>query len=96
MTAWYQDPSIKVTSPDVEELRHQTGSPLACRAGVLPSDAELAAWLRGAAPKRLVLAANKCERRARDGSSGVEDMLTEATRLGLGEPVAISAETGQA
>lgn len=62
---------------------------------MLPSDSELATWLRGAAPKRLVLAANKCERRARDGSSGVEDVLAEATRLGLGEPVAISAETGQ-
>ena len=61
---------------------------------MLPTDSELATWLRGSAPKRLVLAANKCERRGNDGSSGVEDMLAEATRLGLGEPVAISAETG--
>ena len=30
------------------------------------------------------------------GHAGVEDMLSEATRLGLGEPVAISAETGEA
>lgn len=66
-----------------------------CRAGITPADAELAIWLRGAAPPRLVLAANKCERRARDGSSGVEDVLAEATRLGLGEPTAISAETGE-
>jgi hypothetical protein len=28
------------------------------------------------------------------GCAGIEDMLSEATRLGLGEPVAISAETG--
>jgi hypothetical protein len=28
------------------------------------------------------------------GRAGIEDMLSEATRLGLGEPVAISAETG--
>ncbi len=63
--------------------------------GVLPADVALAKWLRAAAPPRLVLAANKCERRARDGASGVGDMLVEATRLGLGEPVAISAETGK-
>ena len=62
---------------------------------MLPADVALAKWLRAAAPPRLVLAANKCERRARDGASGVGDMLTEATRLGLGEPVAISAETGE-
>ena len=64
------------------------------RVGVVPADAELAKWLRGAAPPRLLLVANKCERRGRDGSSGVADALAEATRLGLGEPVAISAETG--
>ena len=61
---------------------------------MLPADVALARWLRAASPPRLVLALNKCERRSRDGGSGVGDALAEATRLGLGEPVAISAETG--
>ena len=71
---------------------------LYCRAGILPADAALAQWLRAASPPRLVLALNKCERTRgpRDGGSpGVGDALAEATRLGLGEPVAISAETGR-
>jgi len=38
---------------------------------VLPADVALARWLRAAAPPRLVLALNKCERRGRDGGSGV-------------------------
>jgi predicted GTPase len=76
-------------------MRRIAVSSCVLRMGVLPADVALAKWLRAAAPPRLVLAANKCERRARDGASGVGDMLVEATRLGLGEPVAISAETGK-
>jgi GTP-binding protein len=58
------------------------------RAGVTPLDEEIARWLRaGTAP--VVLAANKAEGRA--GEAGI----LEAFSLGLGEPVAISAEHGE-
>ncbi len=55
------------------------------RAGVTPLDTEIARWLRGSdAP--VVLVANKAEGRAAEAG------LMEAYELGLGEPVAISAE----
>lgn len=58
------------------------------RAGVTPLDETFAAWLRrGDAPVALV--ANKAEGRA--GEAG----LLEAYGLGLGEPVAVSAEHGE-
>ena len=58
------------------------------REGVTPLDAEIARWLRvGETP--VVVVANKAEARA--GEAGVLD----AYRLGLGEPVAISAEHGE-
>ena len=58
------------------------------RAGVTPLDQEIARWLRaGRAP--VVLAANKAEGRAGDAG------LFDAYSLGLGEPVAISAEHGE-
>ncbi|KAA6417474.1 MAG: GTPase Der-like, partial [Trebouxia sp. A1-2] len=59
------------------------------REGVLGQDADLAKWLRKTCSTRVLLAANKAERR------GVEAALTDATRLGFGEPIAISAETGE-
>ncbi|KAG7670962.1 hypothetical protein Ndes2526A_g01249 [Nannochloris sp. 'desiccata'] len=67
------------------------------RAGVLPPDQALAKWLResGGVADRVVLAANKCERRGRKGESGVEWALAEAAALGYGQPIAISAETGE-
>jgi len=58
------------------------------RAGVMPGDAQLARWLR----KRgmpVVLVANKCE-----GNAGVAG-LAEAHKLGIGDPVAVSAEHGE-
>jgi GTP-binding protein len=58
------------------------------RAGVTPSDAEFARLVR-AAGKPSILVANKCE--GRSGESG----FYEAFSLGLGEPVAISAEHGE-
>jgi GTP-binding protein len=58
------------------------------RAGVLPLDEAFAALLRRAG-KPVVVAANKAEGRA--GETGVN----EAYSLGLGEPVAISAEHGE-
>lgn len=66
--------------------------------GVLPHDKLLAKWLREAnynAGSRVLLVANKCERRKMDGESGVGWVLAEATSLGCGYPVAISAETGE-
>jgi GTP-binding protein len=58
------------------------------RAGLMPLDEHFAAWLRrGRKPVRVV--ANKAEGRA--GSAG----MMEAFALGLGEPIAISAEHGE-
>ena len=57
------------------------------RAGITPLDAELARWLRSETTP-VVLAANKAEGKA--GESGV----IEAFALGLGEPIALSAEHG--
>src|SRR4051794_37163104 len=58
------------------------------RVGVTPQDEEIGRWLR-AERTPVVLAANKAEGRA--GESG----LLEAYALGLGEPIAISAEHGE-
>src|SRR5690606_3358039 len=58
------------------------------RAGVTPLDAHFANWLRKSKTP-VVLVANKCEGRA--GEAG----LLDAYRLGLGDPVAISAEHGE-
>ncbi len=58
------------------------------RAGVTPLDEEIARWLR-ASDRPVVLAGNKAEGRA--GESG----LSDAFALGLGEPIAISAEHGE-
>ncbi len=58
------------------------------RAGITPLDAHFAGWLRRH-PKPVILVANKSEGRA--GDSG----YYEAFGLGLGEPVAVSAEHGE-
>ncbi len=58
------------------------------RAGVLPMDEAFAAILRRA-DKPVVLAANKAEGRAGDVG------ISEAYALGLGEPIALSAEHGE-
>ena len=58
------------------------------RAGVTPLDEEIGRWLRSEKTP-VILAANKAEGRA--GESG----LLEAYALGLGEPIAISAEHGE-
>jgi len=58
------------------------------RAGLTPLDEEIARWLR-ASPVPVVVMANKAEGRA--GEHGV----LEAYSLGLGEPVAFSAEHGE-
>ena len=58
------------------------------RAGITPLDEEIGRWLRGSTVP-VVLVANKAEGRAADSG------LFEAYSLGLGEPVAISAEHGE-
>ena len=58
------------------------------RAGLTPLDEEIGRWLRSETTP-VVLAANKAEGRA--GEAG----LMEAYSLGLGEPIAISAEHGE-
>ncbi|SFF99067.1 GTP-binding protein [Novosphingobium sp. CF614] len=58
------------------------------RAGLTPLDEEIAQWLR-ASPVPVILLANKAEGRAGEGG------LLESYSLGLGDPVAISAEHGE-
>jgi GTP-binding protein len=58
------------------------------RAGLTPLDEEIGRWLRSETTP-VVLAANKAEGRA--GESGI----LEAYGLGLGEPIALSAEHGE-
>lgn len=58
------------------------------RAGITPADAHFAAWLRRQG-RPILLVANKAEGR----SGGAEAM--EAYRLGLGAPIAVSAEHGE-
>ncbi len=58
------------------------------RAGLTPADEQLADQVR-AAGKPVILVANKCEGRATQAG------VYEAFKLGLGEPVAISAEHGE-
>jgi GTP-binding protein len=58
------------------------------RAGVTPLDEEIGRWLRSETTP-VILAANKAEGRA--GESGI----LEAYSLGLGEPIAMSAEHGE-
>src|SRR5690242_17284205 len=58
------------------------------REGVTPLDSEIARWLRTTTTP-VVVVANKAE--ARSAETGVLD----AYRLGLGDPVAISAEHGE-
>ena len=58
------------------------------RAGITPLDEEIARWLR-AQPTPVIVAANKAE--GRGGEAG----RLEAYSLGLGEPLALSAEHGE-
>src|SRR5438132_570275 len=58
------------------------------REGVTPLDEEIGRWLRAEATP-VILVANKAE--GRSGESGILD----AYRLGLGEPIGLSAEHGE-
>jgi len=78
-------------------MRRQTEAALAAsdvavlmidaRAGVTPLDRTFAKWLRMSGVP-VILVANKCESRAADAG------LLEAHSLGLGDPIALSAEHG--
>lgn len=59
------------------------------RAGVTPVDQHFAQWLRKK-NRKVVLVVNKCE-----GKGTQEGFLAEAYRLGLGEPIGISAAHGE-
>ncbi|KAL5555363.1 hypothetical protein UlMin_037599 [Ulmus minor] len=64
------------------------------RIGLHPLDMEVGKWLRKHAPQiKLVVAMNKSESFF-DGSSSLATTAAEAYRLGFGDPIAISAETG--
>ncbi|MBK8458654.1 MAG: ribosome biogenesis GTPase Der [Phyllobacteriaceae bacterium] len=90
---------LEIAGPDALEtrMRRQTEAAIAdadvvlflidARAGVLPADEEFAALVRKAG-KKVVLVANKAESRA--GEAGAVD----AWSLGLGQPLAFSAEHG--
>ena len=81
-----------------ERMRGQTEAALAdadillfiidARAGLVPADEAFADMARSSG-KPVVLAANKCEGRATQGG------LYEAFSLGMGDPIAISAEHGE-
>jgi GTP-binding protein len=59
------------------------------RAGLTEADHHFARWLRQEAPVAIIPVGNKCEGRA--SSAGLMDMY----ELGLGDPVALSAEHGE-
>jgi hypothetical protein len=64
------------------------------RAGLHPLDLEVGKWLRRHAPGiKPVVAMNKSESLF-DGSNSLKAAADEVHRLGFGDPIAISAETG--
>ncbi len=93
-TAGLEDPAKGTIE---ERMRGQTEAALAdadillflidARAGLVPAD-EVFAEMARASGKPVILAANKCEGRA------TQSGLYEAFSLGMGEPIAISAEHG--
>ena len=67
---------------------------LITRAGLHPLDMEVGKWLRKNAPRiKLVVAWNKAESFF-DGRDSLATEIAEAYKLGFGDPIAISAETG--
>ncbi|KAI4375818.1 hypothetical protein MLD38_013642 [Melastoma candidum] len=64
------------------------------RVGLHPMDMEVGRWLRKYAPQiKPIVVMNKSEA-FNDDSSSLVAVATEARKLGFGEPIAISAETG--
>ncbi|CAI5501811.1 unnamed protein product [Closterium sp. Naga37s-1] len=66
------------------------------RAGIQPADVEVADWLRRSVPKhRVVVLANKCEGLGGDSTGLLACHVAEAYSLGFGDPIPISAESGE-
>lgn len=64
------------------------------RAGLHPLDLEVGKWLRKHAPEiKPIVVMNKCESLF-DASGSLMAASSEMLRLGFGDPIAISAETG--
>ncbi|KAM7264753.1 hypothetical protein ACFE04_002436 [Oxalis oulophora] len=64
------------------------------RSGLHPLDAEVGKWLRKNAPDiKPILVMNKCES-LHDGTGSLIEAFSEALRLGFGEPIPMSCETG--
>lgn len=67
---------------------------LALRAGLHPLDLEVGKWLRKRAPQiKPILVMNKSESLF-DATDSLAAAANEMYRLGFGDPIAISAETG--
>ncbi len=95
-----QHPLPQYSLPQIISLCHMCTPPTSSpRSGILPADHALASWLRTQLGppglSNLVLVVNKCERKGRAQTAGVGDVLAEACALGLGEPLALSAHTGE-
>lgn len=68
----------------------------AARAGLQTGDVEIGKWLRKHAPHvRVQVLLNKAEGIHRDVSGAILANLAEAHALGFGDPLAVSAETGE-
>lgn len=64
------------------------------RFGLHPLDLEVGKWLRKHAPQiKPIVVMNKCESLF-DANGSLRTAASEMFRLGFGEPIAISAETG--
>ena len=104
--AWLQCSAAHITAP-AHACTHPQLPPIhspLCSTGTLPGDDQLARWLRkslavpgsvGTSGYRVVVAANKCERRGAGGEATVAAALADTSKLGFGEPVALSAMTGE-
>ncbi|GAV77360.1 MMR_HSR1 domain-containing protein [Cephalotus follicularis] len=64
------------------------------RSGLHPLDMEVGKWFRKHAPRvKPVIAMNKCES-LQGGTGSLAETVVEVYKLGFGEPIAMSAETG--
>jgi GTP-binding protein len=95
-----QSRSLSLTARVIERA-HVTLLLVDGKSGILPADSDLARWLRQNVNQdtasKIVVVVNKCERRGNKSEmySSTTSAVHEAPRLGFGEAVAISAETGE-
>ncbi|GMH33061.1 hypothetical protein BSKO_00895 [Bryopsis sp. KO-2023] len=69
---------------------------LDCRQGLTPVDEGVTAWLRKRCSYlHVILVANKAEGISGSQRSQIQSTMAESLKLGFGEPVGISAETGE-